>query len=324
VVTPVGRVSPALRIGSRGSALALWQAEHVALRLRAHRPDQPTEIVVIRTTGDRITDVPLSRIGDRGLFTRELDRSLLDAEIDLAVHSLKDLPTRMTEGLALAAVLERADARDALVVAPGRPARLADLPISARVGTSSLRRRAQLLALRPDLLIEDLRGNLDTRLQRVADQRLDAALLALAGLQRLGWEQRVAEVLDTPGWLPAAGQGALAVLTRVDDESVKAALGHLDHAPTRAATSAERAFLGALEGGCQIPIGTFGHARDLLELHGLVASVDGTRVLRGMVQGRPAQATQLGQQLADHLLAQGAGEILREIRSTHPPLPAAP
>src|SRR5262245_24377983 len=313
-----------LRIGSRGSALALWQAEHVKQRLAQLQPDRAIEIVIIRTTGDRITDVGLSRIGDRGLFTKELDRAILDREVDLAVHSLKDVPTSLADGLLLAAVLERADARDALVVAPGRPKRLRDLPQGARVGTSSLRRRAQLLALRPDLRIDELRGNLDTRLARVAEGAYDAALLAYAGLQRLGLQDRAGEVLDPFEWLPAAGQGALAVATRADDHNVSQLVGRLDHHATRAATTAERAFLHALEGGCQIPIGALGVATaETLELHGIVASIDGKNIVRGSDSGLPGDPERLGERLADHLIGQGAQEILDDIRSAQAPDPAA-
>ncbi len=313
-----------LRIGSRGSALALWQAEHARARIQQLDPQCTVEIVIIQTTGDRISDVALSRIGDKGLFTKELDRAILTGQIDLAVHSLKDVPTRLADGLVLSAVLERVDPRDALVVAPGRAARLHDLPAGARVGTSSLRRRAQLLALRPDLVIEDLRGNLDTRLARVAAAKYDAAVLALAGLQRLGFQERVAEVLDAPAWLPAAGQGALGVTTNLADQAVCALIQQLDHAPTRMATDAERAFLHALEGGCQIPIGVLGTGGNQLELNGLVASIDGQRVVRGCRSGPAHDATALGRLLAQQLLAQGAGQILAEIRETRTPDPAAP
>src|SRR5688500_8440891 len=205
-----------LRIGSRGSRLALWQAEHVRARLVQLRPADQIEIVIIQTTGDRITDVALTQIGDKGLFTKELDRAVLEGTVDLAVHSFKDLPTRLTEGLQVSAVLERADARDALVVAPTLPRTLMALPAAARVGTSSLRRRAQLLAGRPDLRVFDLRGNVDTRLGRIQAGDFDAAILAFAGLQRLGLADQVAQVLDAPDWLPAPAQGALGVVSRAD------------------------------------------------------------------------------------------------------------
>jgi hydroxymethylbilane synthase len=323
VVSAAASTSP-LRIGSRGSALALWQARHVKKRLEQIQANRAIEIVIIRTTGDRITDVPLSRIGDRGLFTKELDRAILDREIDLAVHSLKDVPTLMAEGLALAAVLERADPRDALVVAPGQPKCIRDLPQGARVGTSSLRRRAQLLALRPDLTIAELRGNLDTRLSRVAAGSYDAALLAYAGLQRLGLQDHAAEVLDSRDWLPAPGQGALGIATRADDPDVRSIVEQLDHPATRLATTAERALLHALEGGCQIPIGALGAASQNLVLHGLVASIDGKRVIRGSDSDSAADPVRLGERLARELIRQGAQDILDEIRSAQTPDPAAP
>ena len=324
MVTPSDRAEPThtIRIGSRGSALALWQAEHVKAQLQ-QLGTWRIEVVIVHTTGDRVTDVPLSRIGDKGLFTKELDQAVLSGEVDLAVHSLKDVPTSVPAGLEICAVTERADPRDALVVAPGRPEQLGQLARGARIGTSSLRRRAQLLALRSDFLVEDLRGNLDTRLRKVAAGEYDAAILALAGLERLGRLDCVAERLDAPGWLPAAGQGALCIITRAD-HNLPVPFQRIDHAPTRAAVTAERSFLAALEGGCQIPIGVLGSARPDLELNGLVGSIDGRRVLRGTVRGAPEQAAFLGEKLALRLIEQGAREILDEIRTTATPNPAAP
>jgi hydroxymethylbilane synthase len=313
-----------LRIGSRGSRLALWQAEYARKNLLELADVDDVEIVVIQTTGDRITDVPLSQIGDKGLFTKELDRAVLDGVVDLAVHSLKDVPTRTADGLALAAVLERADARDALVVAPTMPRTLEALPAGARVGTSSLRRRAQLLALRADLVVEDLRGNLDTRLARVAAGDYDAAVLALAGISRLGAMDQVADVLDSPEWLPAPAQGALGVLARADDQPVRAILHRFDHAPTRRATAAERALLARLEGGCQIPIGAWCSGDSYLTLHGLVAAIDGSRVVRAQKMGSLHQPEKLGSDLADELIGLGAGDILAELRAARAPDAAAP
>ena len=314
-----------LRIGSRGSALALWQAHHVRDRLRALDPSLVIEITTIQTIGDRITDVALSRIGDKGLFTRELDRAIVDGDVDLAVHSLKDIPTVLAEGLALPAVLERNDPRDALVVAPGTPRSLLDLPHGARIGTSSLRRRAQLLALRPDLHVEDLRGNLDTRLKRVENGDYDAAILALAGIRRLGFEAEVSQILDAPEWLPAAGQGALGITTRANDTAIIEIVRALDHAPTRAETTAERSFLRELEGGCQIPIGALGIAQQTLTLNAIVASVDGINVVRGRIEGSLDDAADLGRSLADELRDRGAGRILDELRAQNgQPRPAAP
>jgi hydroxymethylbilane synthase len=316
-----------LRIGSRGSALALWQAEHARSRLNALDPTLEISIQIIHTTGDKITDVALSKIGDKGLFTKELDRAIVDNQVDLAVHSLKDIPTKVAEGLQLSAVLERVDPRDALVVAPGRPSSLAQLAPGARIGTSSLRRRAQLLALRPDLIVTDLRGNLDTRLGKVADAQYDAVILALAGILRLGFTDRVSQLLDAPEWLPAVGQGALGVTTRVGDRHTHAIVELLEHAPTRAAVTAERALLAALEGGCQIPIGALGtatEASDYFTLHAVVASVDGTQVVRGVRAGSAQQARQIGESLADELVERGARAILDELRGAAAPNPAAP
>lgn len=313
-----------LTIGSRGSKLALWQAEHVRAKLAALNPGLDVAITIIQTTGDRITDVPLARIGDKGLFTKELDNALLEGHADLAVHSLKDVPTRMPEGLSLAAILEREDPRDALLVAPDRPRSLDALPPGARVGTSSLRRRAQLLALRPDLIIDDLRGNLDTRMRRVQDAEYDAIILAQAGLNRLGLASHAAQLLDPPAWLPAVGQGALAITARASDDRTIGLLTALEHAETRAAVTAERALLAELEGGCQIPIGALARLRgEALVLHALVASTDGNRVVRGEIEGSAADAAGLGRALAADLGARGGADILRELRDQSTPAPGA-
>ncbi len=314
MVTGRGTAANSLRLGSRGSALALWQARHVKARLEEAHAGLQVEIVILRTTGDRITDVPLSRIGDKGLFTREIDRAMVDAEIDLAVHSLKDVPTRLADGLALGAVLEREDPRDALLASGD--VGLTDLPAGATVGTSSLRRRAQLLHLRPDLRVEDLRGNLDTRVQRLRDGRYDAVLLALAGLRRLGLEDAVTERLSPPRWLPAVGQGALGVAIRAGDDATAALVAGLEHPETRAATTAERALLRSLEGGCQVPIGALARIDgDRLALDAFVASLDGTELLRGSIAGQPADADALGVALAARLLERGADAILAVVRA---------
>lgn len=313
-----------IRIGSRGSALALWQARHVQSRLQATHAGLDVDIEIIHTTGDRITDVPLSKIGDKGLFTKELDRALLDGRVHLAVHSLKDVPTRIEPGLALVAVSEREDPSDALIAAPGIPGRLADLPAGARVGTSSLRRRAQLLAARPDVVVNDLRGNLDTRLAAVRQGQYDAIILALAGLKRLG---RAAEATDILGgeWLPAVGQGALGIISREDDTETQGLLYSLDDADTHAATTAERALLRELEGGCQIPIAALGRVtgNDLM-LDALVASVDGKRVVRGRRTGTRTTAAEAGATLAHELLERGARAILDELRNANPAVPEPP
>ncbi len=302
-------------IASRGSALARWQAGRVQQLLEKAGIGLAVSVRVVHTTGDRVRDVPLSRIGGRGLFTREVDRALLAHEADMAVHSLKDLPTVWDEGLELAAVLEREDPRDALVVAPDRPPFLEKLARGARVGTSSLRRRALLLHQRPDLHVEDLRGNLDTRLERVAAGEYDAAVLAMAGILRLGREEALATPLADPDWLPAAGQGALAVVIRAGDERARELLVALDDVATRAATEAERSFLHELEGGCQVPIGALATVSEgELSLDGLVASLDGRTLIRDRIEGPADQSVQLGGRLAAVLRNRGAEDILGDIR----------
>jgi hydroxymethylbilane synthase len=304
-----------VRIASRGSELALWQARAVEAALRAADPEVEVEIRVVRTTGDRILDVPLAKIGDKGLFTKELDEALLRGEADLAVHSLKDVPTRLPQGLALAAVTEREDPRDVLLAREGASGGLDGLPAGARVGTSSLRRRAQLRALRPELEVADLRGNLNTRLAKLDAGEYDAILLAAAGVRRLGWEARISGFLEPDAWLPAVGQGALAVVARADDRVTLARLRDLHHPDTADATAAERAFLSALEGGCQIPIGALATVSgDTLTLHGLVAGLEGEPLLRAERSGHRAEAREVGARLADDLLARGAGEVLSRIR----------
>lgn len=315
-----------MRIASRGSQLALWQARFVQQALERARPGVGVEIEVIRTTGDRITDVPLSRIGDRGLFTKEIDDALLSGAADLAVHSLKDVPTRLPEGLALAAITEREDPRDVLIGRQGRAVSLADLPAGARVGTSSLRRRAQLRALRPDVEVADLRGNLNTRLAKLDAGEHDAIILAAAGVLRLGWAERIGEWLDAEGWLPAVGQGALAVVVRADRPEVIDRVAGLHHEPTARSVAAERSLLHALQGGCQIPIGALAqHSGDgTLSLAGMVADLDGTRVLRVERRADAASPAALGREVADALLDAGAGEILDQIRRSVGSAPLPP
>lgn len=321
-------MNPPIRIATRGSQLALWQARHVQHALRSIGEHADAELRVIRTTGDRVLDVPLSRIGDRGLFTKEIDDALFRGDAELAVHSLKDVPTQLPAGLVLGAVMEREDPRDVLLVRAGVPPRLQDLPAGATVGTSSLRRRAQLYASRPDLQVADLRGNLNTRLAKLDAGEYDAIVLAAAGVLRLGWADRVADVLDPPEWLPAAGQGALAVVARADDTRSLSLLAPLQDAGTAAAVAAERAFLHALEGGCQVPIGALAAVRDgVVVLDGLIASLDGVEVLRSRARGPVTDAVGVGAWLADQLLAQGAGRILDTIRNVAEPVfpaPAAP
>jgi hydroxymethylbilane synthase len=315
-------VRQTVRIASRGSDLALWQAHHVRdLILRAD-PTVEVEIQVVHTTGDRITDVPLSRIGDRGLFTKEIDITLLEGRADLAVHSLKDVPTELPAGLVLAVVTEREDPRDVLLCRPGLDADLDSLPEGARVGTSSLRRRAQLRARRPDLEVIDLRGNLNTRLARLDAGDYDAIVLAAAGVIRLGWRERVTAWLEPRDWLPAVGQGALALVIREGDAATRAALAPLHHAESAACVVAERTLLHALEGGCQIPIGALATVEgETLHLDALVAGLDGTPLLRAADQATPDTAAELGARVAGVLLRQGARDVLASIR-TPAPIPA--
>src|SRR5262245_17139065 len=289
-----------LVIGSRGSQLALWQARWVQGRLASLGIE--TRIEIIKTTGDRVTSVPLSSVGGKGLFTKEIEEALLARQVDLAVHSLKDLPTEIAAGLQIAAVPEREDPRDAMV---GR--RLDELGRGAKVGTSSLRRSAQLRCLRPDLEVESVRGNVDTRLRKLDEGQYAAIVLAAAGLTRLGWANRIAESLPPEVMCPAVGQGALAIETR-DGENVCQAL---DHAATRAAVTAERAVLRSLGGGCLTPIGA--HARveqEGLRLMAIVISTDGAQSVRDSAAGPANEAERIGRELGERLLRQGAAQIL--------------
>jgi hydroxymethylbilane synthase len=295
-----------LVIASRGSQLALWQARWVQAQLAASGCE--TRIEIIKTTGDKITDVPLAKVGTKGLFTKEIEEALLDGRADLAVHSLKDLPTELPDGLVLAAVPPREDPRDAIV---GK--RLADLPVGAKVGTSSLRRSAQLRKLRPDLAVESVRGNLDTRLRKLDEGQYDAILLAAAGLKRLGWGDRIAEILDPAVMCSAVGQGALAIETRRDGAGFEAAR-RLDHAATHSAVLAERGVLGALGGGCQVPIGAYARIENgRLFLLGVVASPDGSEVIRNETEGAVKDAADLGRALGRELLDKGGRRILEAV-----------
>lgn len=305
-----------LRIATRGSALARWQAEHVSATLRSATPDLDVELVIVHTTGDRFTAAELSKLGSTGLFTREVDGAVLDGRADAAVHSLKDLPTVAPDGIMIAAIPAREDPRDVWIPAPAHGPTLDEMPRGARVGTSSLRRRALLLERRPDLCVENLRGNLDTRLARVAAGEVDAAILALAGLRRLGRQDVVGETLDPPDWLPAAGQGALAISARADDTDTCTVLAALDDAETRAAVTAERTLLRTLEGGCQVPIGALARVRgERIALDAFVASLDGTNRRRGFIEGSVRHAARLGEDLADALLRDGADAILTAARA---------
>jgi len=298
-------------IGTRGSALALWQAEHVAGLLAAAHPDLTVEKAIIVTTGDR-TQGPVWQAGGKGAWIKEIEEALLAGQIDLAVHSLKDVPAELAPELALAAIPARADSRDALVSHGG--ATLANLPAAARVGTTSLRRVCQVKALRPDLDLQPLRGNLDTRLRKVADGSVDAAVLACAGLDRMGLSDRIAERIPVERMLPAIGQGALAIETRAADQGVRALCRALAHEETEITVAAERALLRHLGAGCRTPVA--GNARlqqGKLEVWGLVGRPDGTLILRESVVGPPSAADALGKALADALLSRGADRILAEL-----------
>ncbi len=298
-----------LRIGSRGSLLALWQANAVRDRL-ARAASVAAEIVIIKTAGDRFQQAPVGQIGLKGVFIKELEDALLEGRVDLAVHSVKDVPTEVPAGLAFPAICEREDVRDALVARAG--AQLAELPAGARVGTSSLRRQSQLRHYRPDLELCELRGNVDTRLKKLERGDYDAVVLAKAGLDRLGWSNRITEVISTEVSLPAVGQGALGIEARSDDREVLGALASLDHAETRVAVTAERALLAALEGGCQVPLGAWARLEgDELVLEACILSADGADYIRKRAAGSPRNAEALGRELAQAMLADGADRILR-------------
>jgi hydroxymethylbilane synthase len=295
-----------LVVASRGSQLALWQAHWVQAQLAA--AGHVSRIEIIKTTGDKITDVPLAKVGTKGLFTKEIEEALLDGRADLAVHSLKDLPTELPDGLILAAVPPREDPRDAII---GK--KLADLQPGARVGTSSLRRAAQLRKVRPDLAIESVRGNLDTRLRKLDEGQFDAILLAAAGLKRLGWADRIAEVLQPDVMCSAVGQGALAIETRPEGAG-REACAALDDPATHTAVTAERAVLRTLGGGCQVPIGA--HATvsaGRIHLIAIVASPDGAELIRSTSEGALGEAESLGRAAGEDLLARGARRILEAV-----------
>jgi hydroxymethylbilane synthase len=307
--------SRTIRIGSRKSQLALIQTYWVQEQLQKHFPDISFEVHTMSTQGDKILDVALAKIGDKGLFTKELELGMLNREIDFAVHSLKDLPTRLPEGLVLAAVTERENPADALVVHEKHKDKQIDtLPEGAAIGTSSLRRLAQLRHHFPHFTFKDVRGNLNTRMAKLDDGEYDALILAVAGLQRLGMSDRIHQVLPTEISLYAVGQGALGIECRADDTEVLSLLKAIEHVPTRDRVLAERAFLRELEGGCQVPIGVNTQLdEDTLTLTGLVASVDGKPLVKDSVTGSVNEAEHLGIRLAQNLRQQGAQEILEEI-----------
>lgn len=301
-----------LVLGTRASKLALQQSEWFQAQVQAIAPDITVTLTRIQTSGDKIVDVPLAKIGGKGLFVKEIEEALLSGDIDFAVHSMKDVPTQLPDGLEILCVPPREDSRDALISRTG--CRFQELPVGARVGSSSLRRQSQFLHARPDLRIEMLRGNLDTRLKKLKEGQFDAIILAAAGLRRLGWTEEITEYLDPQLCLPAIGQGALGIEGRSNDQFVRSILSRLTHPPTQVAVTAERALLHRLEGGCQVPIAAYATlTNDQVHLEGLVASVDGKTVIRDAVQGTRAEAQVLGTRLAERLLARGADKILGEI-----------
>ncbi|HXZ39377.1 MAG TPA: hydroxymethylbilane synthase [Terriglobales bacterium] len=308
-----------LRIGSRGSQLALWQANHISrlLRERGHQ----VEIEIIKTTGDKITDVALANVGTKGMFTKEIEEALADGRVDLAVHSLKDLPTSVPPGFEIAAITKRENPRD--VFCSSKYASIDELPRGARVGTSSLRRQAQLKALRPDLKIYPLRGNVDTRLRKLEAGEFDAIILAAAGLNRLGKTELVKQIIPAAVMCPAAGQGALGIEIRAGDSAIRQHLMFLDDAAARTTTTCERSLLNKLGGGCQVPIGAFADARDgRLHLEAIVADPDGSKVIRESRDG--SDPVQLGEAVAEALLHRGGEEILETVYGQGTAVPQQP
>ena len=301
---------PALRIGSRGSQLALWQANHISTLLRARGHE--VEIEIIHTTGDKITDVALAKVGTKGMFTKEIEEALAAGRVDLAVHSLKDLPTELPSGFEIAAITERQDPRDAFC--SRLYSRIEDLPRSARVGTSSLRRQAQLKAIRRDLDIHPLRGNVDTRLRKLEQGEYDAIILAMAGLKRLGKTELIKQIIPAEIMCPAAGQGALAIEIREGDSLTRQHLEFLNDPAAHSATTCERALLNSLGGGCQVPIGAFAEIRNgKLHLMAIVADPDGSKVLRESRDGDPSDPERLGKAVGETLLRRGGDEILEAV-----------
>ena len=307
----MGTRNPVIRLGSRGSKLALWQAEFVRSEIEG-RTGRKVGITRIKTTGDMILDVPLARVGGKGLFVKEIEEALLSGKIDLAVHSMKDVPTELPDGLTIVAITRREDPRDAFLSV--KYGSFGELPRGARLGTSSLRRQTQLLGIRPDLSVESLRGNLDTRIRKLEEGRFDAIVLAAAGLRRLGWESRITQFIPEEMSLPAIGQGALGIEIRSDDPDTREAVSFLDDRDTALAVRAERGFLKRLEGGCQVPIASHGRVEgDSIILRGMVGRPDGSEIIRGSARGGAADPEALGVALAEQLLARGARKILDEV-----------
>ena len=304
-------------IGSRGSELALWQAKWVRTTLHEHHPQIQIDIEIIKTTGDKILDSPLSLIGDKGLFTKEIETALLDKRIDIAVHSLKDLPTTLPNGLKIGAITKREDVRDVFIAHQKKPyGRLEDVPVGGTIATGSLRRKCQLKNWRSDIEIADLRGNLNTRFAKLDASDWDGMILARAGVMRLGWENRITEILRVETILPAVGQGALGIEIRERDKDLERLLSPLASRATTIGTLGERALLRFLEGGCQVPIGAYGRIeRNTFVMDGMIGSLDGKKILRGKIHGPPGDSESLGRQLAQALYKSGGKEILDAIRS---------
>ena len=300
-----------IRIGTRASQLALWQANWVKSELEKRYPGIEVTLTKIKTIGDKILDVPLAQVGGKGLFVKEIEEAMLRDEIDIAVHSMKDVPTEFPEGLGLYCITEREDPRDALI---SRGVTFADLPRGARIGTSALRRQAQLLKVRPDLQMVIIRGNVETRIKKLDMENLDAVILAAAGLKRLGFTDAVTEYLPTDLSIPAIGQGALGIECRLDNEEVKNAIAFFNHPATSFAVRAERALLWRCEGGCQVPIAAHGEVNgNELQLTGFIASVDGKKSVKATMAGPADQGEKLGISLAEQLLKEGGHEILAEV-----------
>jgi hydroxymethylbilane synthase len=307
----LGKAEPVIRLGSRGSKLALWQAEFVQSEIE-RRTGRKVGITRIKTTGDMILDVPLARVGGKGLFVKEIEEALLSGKIDLAVHSMKDVPTDLPDGLTIVAITRREDPRDAFLSVKYRS--FGELPRGAKLGTSSLRRQTQLLGIRPDLSVESLRGNLDTRIRKMEEGRFDAIILAAAGLRRLGWESKITQYIPEEMSLPAIGQGALGIEVRSDDPETREAVSFLNDRETALAVRAERGFLKRLEGGCQVPIASHGRVEgDRITLQGMVGRPDGSEVIRGSAQGSISDPEALGVALAEPLLGRGARKILDDV-----------
>ncbi len=301
-----------IRIGTRKSKLALWQANYVATQLKKHFPDLEVELVKIVTKGDKILDVPLAKVGGKGLFVKEIEEAILRKEVDIAVHSLKDVPTYFPEGLGLVAITEREDPRDAFLSV--KYSSLEEMPEGAVLGTSSLRRKAQIMVKRRDLKIEDLRGNVDTRIRKLEEGQYDGIILAYAGLKRLGLENKVKEVFDTDYIIPAVAQGFLGIEARLDDKEVIEIVSVLNHKESQIRASAERAFLKTLEGGCQVPLAGYSEiVEGKLKITGFISDLEGKRIFRDTLIGDINKSEELGRNLAQKLLNQGAKEVLEEI-----------